>query len=172
MPRYRRLFIPGGTYFFTATLEDRSQRLLTENIDALRRAYRYVREQHPFETAAIVVLPEHLHCVWTLPPGDQDFPMRWRLLKSHFTRQLTDAGAGRRKGERAVWQRRFWKHAIRDDADLEKHVNYIHANPVKHGLVTDADDWPHSSWQRWKRDYASALPPTPDDWHPVGERLT
>lgn len=148
MPSYRRLFIPAGTYFFTATLEGRSQRLLTENIDALRHGFRYVRERHPFETVAIVVLPDHLHCVWISPPGGHDFPMRWRLLKSHFTRQPMDAGAGRRKRERAVWRRRFREHAIRDDADLENHVNYVYGNQEKHELVADADDWPHSSWHR------------------------
>ncbi len=172
MPWYRRLFIPGGTYFFTVTLEDRRRQFLTGHIDALRKAYAYVRERHPFETVAIVVLPDHLHCVWTLPPDDHDFPMRWRLLKSHFSRAFgsSEEPRGRRKGERAIWQRRYWEHAIRDDADLERHVNYIHGNPVKHGLVTDADDWPHSSWHRWKRDNASSLPPMPDDWRPVGER--
>lgn len=151
MPHYRRLFIPGGTYFFTATLEDRSQKLLTENIEALRAAYRYVLGRRPFETVAIVILPDHLHCVWTLPQGDQDFPTRWRLLKSQFTRRLPNAGTGRRKGERGVWQRRYWEHAIRDDDDLEKHVNYIHGNPVKHGLVADQDDWPYSSWHEYRK---------------------
>jgi putative transposase len=170
MPWYRRIFIPGGTYFFTVTLEDRRKRYLTENIDAFRRAY--ACERHPYETIAIVVLPDHLHCVWTLPPDDHDFPTRWRLLKSHFSRAVAppDEARGRRKGERGIWQRRYWEHAIRDDDDLERHVQYIHGNPVKHGLVKDADDWPHSSWHRWKRDYASSLPPLPDDWRPVGER--
>lgn len=96
MPWYRRLFVPGGTYFFTVTPEDRRKSHLTEHIGALRAAYRYVVARHPFETVAIVVLPEHLHCGWTLPQGDHDFPMRWRLLKSHFMRQLPNAGVGRR----------------------------------------------------------------------------
>lgn len=157
MPRYRRLFVPGGTYFFTVNLENRLTKLLTENIDALRRSYRYVRERHPFETVAIVVLPDHLHCVWRLPPEDDDFPARWRLLKSHFSRALparADPVGGRRKGERGVWQRRYWEHAIRDDDDLERLVNYIHGNPVKHGLVADQDDWPYSSWHEYKKAYA------------------
>ncbi len=116
MPRYRRLFILGGTYFFTVTLEERRRKTLTDHIDALRNAYSYVRERHPFETVAIVVLPDHLHCVWTLPPDDPDFPMRSRLLKSHFSRAVAPAGVAprRRKGERRIWQRRYFEHAIRD----------------------------------------------------------
>jgi putative transposase len=170
MPWYRGLFVPGGTYFFTANLANRSERLFTENIEALREAYAYVVARHPFETVAIVVLPDHLHCVWTLPPDDKDFPMRWRLLKSRFSHAISGDRPGRRKGERGVWQRRYWEHLIRDDDDLISHVNYIHGNPVKHGLVTDTDDWRHSSWHRWRRDYAASLPPMPDEWRPVGER--
>src|SRR5690606_17591718 len=108
MPNYRRLYVPGGTYFFTVNALDRSQRLLTDNIDALRRSYAYVARRHPFETMAIVILPDHLHCIWRLPADDHDFPTRWRLLKSHFTHQLSraaDAREGRRIGERGIWQR-------------------------------------------------------------------
>lgn len=134
MPNYRRLFVPGGTYFFAVNLLNRSQDLLTEHIEALRRSYAYVARRHPFETVAIVVLPDHLHCIWRLPPEDKDYPFRWRLLKSDFSKQLPqsgDARKGRRVAERGVWQRRYWEHSIRDDEDLERHANYIHFNPVK-----------------------------------------
>ncbi len=156
MPNYRRLFVPGGTYFFTVNLLDRSSDLLTREIGVLRNAWNYARERHPFETVAAVVLPDHLHCVWRLPEGDQDFPTRWRLIKTEFSRRLShsaDAIINRRKGERGVWQRRFWEHVIRDDDDLERHVNYVHHNPVKHQYVADPDDWPHSTWRRWKIDF-------------------
>lgn len=165
MPEYRRLFVPGGTYFFTVNLHDRTSDLLTNHIDVLRGAYKYVCERHPFETAAIVILPDHLHCIWRLPPDDHDFPKRWRLLKERFTKGLPPgvAAEGRRKGERAVWQRRFWEHAIRDDADFERHVDYVHFNPVKHGHVTDPDDWPYSTWREYKREYGRPLSvDTPD----------
>ena len=159
MPNYRRLFVPGGTYFFTVNLHDRSSDLLIRRIDVLRQAYKYVSERHPFETAAIVVLPDHLHCIWRPPPHDSDFSMRWRLLKERFTKSLPSgvASEGRRRGERAVWQRRFWEHAVRDDDDFENHVNYIHFNPVKHRYVTNPDDWPYSTWREYKRDYGKPV---------------
>jgi len=175
MPNYRRLFIPGGTFFFTVNLLDRSRDLLTENIAALRRSYAYVARRHPFETIAVVILPDHLHCIWRLPLEDHDYPTRLRLLKSHFSKQLpsvSDTRKGRRKGERGVWQRRFWEHLIRDDADLEKHLNYIHFNPVKHRYVADPDDWPYSTWREWKKAYGRPINVPPDDWRPahLGER--
>jgi len=165
MPNYRRHRVPGGTYFYTVNLLDRSSDLLTAHIDQLRAAFAEVRAGHPFEIDAIVVLPEHLHAVWTLPAGDADYPTRWRLIKSAFTRRLPrglDAPRStsrRRKGERGVWQRRFIEHTIRDDDDLARHVDYIHFNPVKHGLVTRPADWPYSSIHRYIAD--GVLPP---DW--------
>ncbi|MEO1152066.1 MAG: transposase [Pseudomonadota bacterium] len=175
MPNYRRIFIPGGTYFFTINLLDRRQSLLTENIDALRTAYGYVQTHHRFETLAICILPDHLHCIWRLPPNDDDYPMRWRLLKSRFSKSLprtTDSRAGRRKGERGIWQRRFWEHSIRDHEDLDRHIDYIHWNPVKHGLVDDPDDWPYSTYHEWKREFGRPINTPPEDWSPVhfGER--
>lgn len=152
MPNYRRLYVPGGTYFFTLALQDRRSRLLTEEIDKLRAAYRKVSAERPFETVAICVLPDHLHCVWTLPEGDADFPTRWRLIKTAFSKSLPrsfDPASGRRTGERGIWQRRFWEHAVRDDEDLEACINYVHWNPVKHGLVANVEDWPHSTWRRF-----------------------
>lgn len=154
MPEYRRLLVPGGTYFFTVNLADRSSDLLVRHVAELRVAWRATAKAHPFETLAAVVLPDHLHTVWTLPEDDKDFATRWRLIKTRFTAALPAEakGYGRRKGERGVWQRRFWEHAIRDEDDLEAHVNYIHGNPIKHGYVSDIDDWPHSSWHRMKRE--------------------
>lgn len=170
MPNYRRLFVPGGTFFFTVNLLDRSCDLLTENIAALRRSYGYVAQRHPFETIAVVILPDHLHCIWRLPEDDHDYPMRWRLLKSHFSKQLRredDPRSGRRKGERGVWQRRFWEHTIRDDDDLSRHVDYIHFNPVKHGYVAGPDDWPYSTWREWKKEYGRPINVPPEDWRPL-----
>jgi putative transposase len=153
MSQYRRWFVPGGTYFFTANLIRGDSRLLVENINALRAAYADAAKRQPFTTVAICVLPNHLHCIWTLPEGDSDFPGRWRRIKSGFSRRLprsADLAPGRRPGERGVWQRRFWEHVITDADDLATHIEYIHANPVKHRIVADIDDWPYSSWHRWK----------------------
>ena len=154
MPRYRRWFVPGGTYFFTANLARRDSSLLVDHIAALRAAYADAAERQPFETIAICVLPNHLHCIWTLPEGDADFSGRWRRIKTGFTRRLpreSDLVPGRRAGERGIWQRRFWEHVITDADDLAAHIEYVHANPVKHRLVADIDDWPFSSWHRWRR---------------------
>ncbi|BBL70644.1 REP-associated tyrosine transposase [Methylogaea oryzae] len=118
MPHYIRAYVPGGCYFFTVGLLERRRGLLTENIDALRAAFRAVRAQRPFRIDAIVVLPDHLHCLWTLPPGDTDYSTRWRLIKSAFSRAIAPGErlSDRRllKKERGLWQRRFWEHAIRD----------------------------------------------------------
>ncbi len=170
MPNYRRLIVPGGEFFFTVNLLDRRQSLLTDNIDKLRAAYGYVQKQHPFETIAICILPDHLHCIWRMSPGDGDYPLRWRLLKSRFTKSLPrsgDARAGRRKGERGVWQRRFWEHLIRDGDDLDRHVDYIHWNPVKHGLVNDPADWPYSTYKEWKKETGRPIDIPREDWKPL-----
>ncbi|QFT96996.1 hypothetical protein FIU85_06760 [Roseovarius sp. THAF8] len=152
MPRYRRLYVPGGTYFFTVTLADRSAATLTDEIDLLRSVYASVVAQHPLHCDAMVVLPDHIHAVWTLPTGDADFSTRWRKIKALFSRHSETTGcindSRRRKGERGIWQRRFWEHAIRDDADFVAHVNYCHFNPVKHGLVERPEDWPYSTIHR------------------------
>ena len=153
MPYYRRANIEGGTFFFTVTLVDRSSDLLVRHIDRLRRIYASVQQRQPFETVAICVLPDHLHAICMLPHGDADFPLRWSLIKSGFTRGLpgdaprTPSKLVRR--ERGLWQRRFWEHAIRDDADLERHIDDIHFNPVKHGFVRRVCDWPHSSFKHY-----------------------
>jgi putative transposase len=153
MSRYRRAIIPGGVFFFTVTLADRSSDLLVREIDRLRRIYKTVEESHPFETVAICILPDHIHALWTLPEGDADFPVRWSLIKSGFSRGLATAGSRSpsklRKRERGLWQRRYWEHAIRNEADLDRHTDYIHYNPVKHGHVKRVCDWPYSSFNRY-----------------------
>lgn len=163
MTEYRRACRPGGTWFFTATLAERAgSNLLVDRVDDLREAFRYVRKRYPFALDAVVVLPDHLHCIWTLPPGDTDFATRWSLLKGHFSRSiekgepLSESRSKRR--ERGVWQRRFWEHLIRDEEDLARHVDYIHWNPVKHGWVRRVADWPYSSFH----DFAARGVYTPD----------
>lgn len=133
---------------------DRQRDWLVRHINLLRLAFRRAKRERPFTIDAIVVLPEHLHCVWTLPPGDADYSHRWRLIKARFSKDLLLAGAPihqSAKGEYNVWQRRFWEHTMRDEADLLAHVDYIHYNPVKHGLVTRVSDWPYSSFHRFVR---------------------
>jgi putative transposase len=153
MSRYRRAKFEGGCFFFTVTLADRSSDLLVRNVERLRRMYKAAHERRPFETIAIVILPDHLHAIWTLPPGDADFSARWSLIKSGFSRGLVadaqPAASKLIKRERGLWQRRFWEHAIRDDAHLARHVDYIHYNPVKHGFVGRVRDWPYSSFHRY-----------------------
>ena len=154
MRTYIRARIPGASYFFTVNLaERRGNDLLVRRIDDLREAFRDTRRRHPFSLDAIVVLPEHLHCLWRLPPGDDDFPVRWRLIKSHFSRRIEPgeriSPSRRRKGERGLLQHRYWEHVIRDEADYRRHMDYIHFNPVKHGYVQAVGDWPYSSFHRW-----------------------
>ncbi|MFZ1924026.1 MAG: transposase [Xanthobacteraceae bacterium] len=154
MVRYRRNFVAGGIFFRTATLADRRSKLLTEHIGALRAAIIRTRRGHPFVTDAIVVLPDHLHIVMTLPAGDADFSNRLSLIKRQFTTAVAAAGvtiARHGNGELVLWQRRFWEHTIRDERDFERHVDYIHFNPVKHGLVARVRDWPHSSFHHCVR---------------------
>jgi len=155
MVNYRRVQQSGGIFFFTVTLRDRSSLFLTKYIDELRFAFRDTQLKRPFKINAIVILPEHVHCLWTLPPGDSDYSGRWRSIKSCFVRKLRKSGVRvgvNEKGEADLWQRRFWEHKIRDDKDFEAHVNYIHINPVKHGLVENVIDWPWSSFHSYVRD--------------------
>ena len=152
MPNYRRVRIAGASYFFTVALADRSSSLLTERIGDLRAAFGDVRSAMPFRCDAAVVLPDHLHMVWTLPEGDADFSERWRLIKTGFTKAVGRTGPRSpskvRKGEAGLWQRRFWEHWIRNAEDHERHVRYCWGNPVRHGLVARPTDWPHSSIHR------------------------
>ncbi len=151
MPDYRRAWHPGGTYFFTLTLLERhGNDLLIRNIELLRAVVNSVRQRHPFRIHSWVVLPEHLHCVIELPPDDADYATRWRLIKTEFSKALPHAerlSAVRvRRGERGIWQRRYWEHAIRDERDYQAHMDYVHINPVKHGLVGRVLDWPYSTF--------------------------
>lgn len=152
MVRYRRNLVAGGTFFFTVTLTDRRSSVLVDQIALLRSAFNRVRGERPFVIDAIVVLPDHLHAILTLPPGDSDFPGRWKAIKAAFTRSVVQAGSNvsrNGRGEYALWQRRFWEHTIRDERDFERCADYIHYNPVKHGLVAAPIKWPHSSLHRY-----------------------
>ena len=153
--QYRRAFQPGGTYFFTVVTCNRIPFLSgVAAVERLQASIQYDMRNHPFRIDALVVLPDHLHTIWTLPPDDDNFATRWRLIKSHFTRNTTErpkenTPSRQRKGEQAIWQRRYWEHLIRDAPDFENHVEYIHYNPVKHGLVSAPIDWPHSSFHEF-----------------------
>ncbi|MGH8687032.1 MAG: REP-associated tyrosine transposase [Burkholderiales bacterium] len=153
MSSYRRARIAGGSYFFTVTLEDRMATLLVDHVDELRRAFAATRSESPFKIDAIVVMPNHLHCVWTLPEGDSDYSARWQRIKGRFSRKIPRGEAisasRNHKRERGIWHRRYWEHLIRDDHDYETHVDYIHYNPVKHGLAGQVRDWQHSSFHRY-----------------------
>jgi putative transposase len=162
MVGYRRNRVRGGTYFFTVTLADRRSTALVDHILALRTAFRTARQERPYTLDAAVILPDHLHAIMTLPQGDADFAGRWRRIKGHFSTRLLAAEfpvRRHRNGELALWQRRYWEHTIRDEADFARHVDYVHYNPVKHGLVRSVGDWPHSSFHLYVRH--GLLPP---DW--------
>ncbi len=147
MSEYHRAYQPGGRYFFTVVTHGR-QPVLTETpvLARLKEAFQRVKGSQPFDIEAIVVLPDHLHCLWRLPEGDGDFSSRWRLIKRHVSAGVP-VGVNER-GEKAVWQRRYWEHLIRDEEDWRRHMDYIHYNPVKHGYVTSPAEWPHSSFRR------------------------
>ena len=171
MTDYRRNRLEGGTYFFTVNLLDRRSDLLVRSIDDLRSAVRLSLTVAPYHIDAWVVLPDHLHCVWTLPNGDADFSSRWRAIKARFSRSI-DPGEDRSssrisRGERGIWQRRFWEHTIRDDRDYAAHLDYIHFNPVKHGLVPEPRLWPFSTFHR---DVSRGLYPA--TWGGAGVDLT
>ncbi len=156
MPDYRRIYQTGATWFFTVNLAERKgNHLLVDKIDVLREAFSKVKTKHPFRIDAIVVLPEHLHCLMTLPIGDADYSTRWGLIKGNFPRGIATgeriSTSRVQRGERGLWQRRFWDHLIRDDRDYHRHIDYIHWNPVKHGWVRNVVDWPHSSFHNFVR---------------------
>lgn len=180
MPNYRRPKRPGATVYFTVNLADRSSDLLVREVATLRRAVAQTRTDRPFQINAWVVLPDHMHCIWTLPQNDADFSMRMGAIKGRFSRMIRRSGftptptpqnpygviAGRirvgenpdLRAEAPIWQKRFWEHHIRDDADYAAHLNYCWVNPVKHGLVQDPGDWPFSSFTR----RSGVTPPWPE----------
>ncbi|MGG7796949.1 transposase [Klebsiella aerogenes] len=150
MSNYRRSYIPGGCWFFTVNLQNRHSDLLTRHIDHLRAAIACAKRKRPFQINSWVVLPEHMHCIWTLPEGDSDYSGRWREIKKSFTRALA---------QNQIWQPRFWEHAIRNDEDYRRHMDYVYINPVKHRLVGYVRDWPYSTFHR---DVRKGL--YPEDW--------
>lgn len=158
MPNYRRAYVPGGTFFFTVVTHQRRKLFHAEAIRTLLGdVIREVQRDWPFEINAIVLLPDHLHAIWSLSPGDGNYSGRWSVIKKNFTnRYLAHGGrdekvsAGkRRERRRGIWQRRFWEHTIEDEEDHETHFDYIHYNPVKHKLVNCPADWKPSSFHRW-----------------------
>lgn len=156
MPNYLRAHIPGGTYFFTlATMERQPVLLKPEIRAALRQAIDLTRERYPFRIDAWVLLPDHLHCIWTLPEGDDQYGTRWSLIKRHITQSTRFSGGTRpsriTRREGGLWQRRYWEHVIRDENDFARHADYIHWNPVKHGLVQTVLEWPYSTFHRYVR---------------------
>lgn len=163
MPNYRRAFVPGGCWFFTVNLLERRTTLLVDHIASLREAVAATRKSYPFTIDAFVVLPDHLHAIWTLPSDDFDFSVRWRLIKARFAKALPKrerlSAVRAARGERGIWQRRFWEHLIRDETDFVRHVEYCYINPVRHGQVARVRDWPYSSFHR---DVHAGL--IPEDW--------
>ncbi|MGI4719803.1 MAG: REP-associated tyrosine transposase [Janthinobacterium lividum] len=158
MPHYRRA-LTGTTYFFTLVTHRRRPILCDDDIRAaLRRAIEQVRSRLPFDTDAIVLMPDHLHCIWTLPADDTNFSLRWSQIKHHVSYScrekysMTLSKSRQRQRASSIWQRRFWEHRIRDEIDMKRHVDYIHFNPVKHGLVRSAAEWPYSTFKRFVRD--------------------
>lgn len=154
--KYRRSKTQGGSYFFTVVTHQRQKILCyPDNIQLLRQSFRYVLNRHPFTIDAVVILPDHIHCLWTLPANDCDYSTRWRLIKSYFSRHCNHKFQGninpskQSKKERGFWQRRFWEHQIRNQEDWIHHVDYIHYNPVGHGLVKAPKDWQYSSFHRY-----------------------
>lgn len=169
MVNYRRARAPGACYFLTLVLQDRTADVLVRHAVRLREALRHVQRQKPYRLPAIVVLPDHLHMLMALPEDDADFSSRIRMLKSAFVTALrVRPGSSitlNDKGEANLWQRRFWEHLIRDEQDYAAHVDYIHINPLKHGLVTRVRDWPLSSFHRYVQ--RGTLP---IDWAGGGEQ--
>lgn len=152
MVNYRRDYTQGATYFFTLVLQNRHSTYLTTYIDELGKAFRDIRAKAYFTTEAIIVLPDHLHTIWTLPEDNSDYSLRWRLIKTRFTQALINKKIPlikNKRGDSNLWQKRFWEHRIRDEEDFQKHVDYIHYNPVKHGYSLMAKDWPYSSIHRF-----------------------
>ena len=160
MPNYRRAYIPGGTFFFTVVTHQRRRLFhLERHRTLLGESIRRCQSDWPFEINAIVLLPDHLHTIWTLPQGDTNYSARWSVIKKEFTKAFMASGgtdhevsAGKqREHRRGVWQRRFWEHTIENEDDFETHFDYIHYNPVKHGLVECPIDWSASSFHRWAK---------------------
>lgn len=161
MSNYRRANTKGATYFFTVVIYRRQRFLYEENVkEALRNGIRDVQTTHPFTIDAWVLLPDNLHCIWTLPPNNANLGTRWAMIKRFVTKRCGPDlrrddwmnASKRKRNESTLWQRRFWEHRIRDDWDYELHMDYIHYNPVKHSFVKNVKDWPHSTFHRYVRE--------------------
>ena len=168
--QYRRFQHAGGTWFFTVVTENRRPLFSDSgNVDLLRDVLKHVNIKYPMQIDAVVILPDHIHCIWTLPEGDSDNATRWRLIKSQFTKRCDSrykaipGPAKLKKQQQAVWQNRFWSHLITDDNDFQHHFDYIHYNPVKHGLCDKPVDWTHSSIHKFM---ASGV--YPENWGSCG----
>ena len=159
MPNYRRADIGGGTYFFTVVTYRRQRFLCDDDVrNVLREGIEKTREGYPFVIDAWVLLPDHLHCIWTLPLGDANFGIRWAMIKRHVSKHCKRLKhdnwlneSKRKRKESTVWQRRFWEHQVRDERDYKIHADYIHFNPVKHGVVRYVKDWPYSTFHRYAK---------------------
>jgi len=158
MSRYKRNYENGGLYFFTVVAYKRQKIFIGPLIDILRASFKKIIVEAPFTIEAIVVLPDHVHCIWQLPDGDNDFSTRWKNIKADFSKQYKEkfgqpkqqiSVSMKKKGEIGIWQRRFWEHTISNDKDFINHCDYIHYNPVKHGYAQAPNQWPHSSFQRF-----------------------
>ncbi len=156
MPNFRRYYLKGGTYFFTVVTFNRHPILKeTTDINLLQQCFEIVNESLPFRIDALVILPDHLHTIWTLPDNDYDFSTRWKRIKAAFSKKVKDKTplllpeSLALKKEKGIWQRRFWEHLIRDQEDFDKHCDYIHYNPVKHGLVKAPIEWKYSSFDQF-----------------------
>ena len=168
MSNYRRSFLKGCTFFFTVVTFKRYPIFEHESsIVLLRTCIKSTMIKYPFRIDAIVILPDHLHTIWTLPDGESDFSTRWKLIKSTFSHQYTgakaeiDSASINRKHEKGIWQRRFWEHQIRDQEDFNRHCDYIYFNPVKHGMVVSPAEWEYSSFKSY-----AAKGFYPEDWAP------
>jgi putative transposase len=168
MSRYRRSDIPGGTYFFTVVTYRRRNILIEpESRTILREVINSVKQRHPFIINAWVLLPDHLHSIWTLPPGDHNYSKRWGLIKAGFSKQAKNLfhreewmnESKTRRKESTIWQRRYWEHQIRNSEDYQRHMDYLHFNPVKHGLVKRVIDWPYPTFHRHVKNGVY-----PEDW--------
>lgn len=175
MSDYRRFYISGGSYFFTVVTERRAAILANDSArDCLREAIRHCQKQLPFHVDALVLLPDHIHTIWTLPEGHCDYSKRWGIIKKLFTQHWLALGGSEqvisrsrlRYRRRGVWQRRFWEHAIRDERDYQNHFDYLHFNPVKHGWVKNVVDWPYSSFHHWVEQgiYSKEWGTASEDW--------
>jgi putative transposase len=160
MPNYRRNYLSGGSYFFTVVTENRARILLSDIAkQALRESIKDCQKRWTFEVDAFVLLEDHLHTIWTLPEIDTNYSLRWSYIKKEFSKRYLIAGgkeqergdSRQHRRERGIWQRRFWEHTLRDEKDFERHVDYIHYNPVKHALVTCAKDYSHSTFHRYQK---------------------